>query len=86
MALKQYREAARTAIIIAREEQNAGRSSLDCFVSVSTKTLNSVEPSDIHQIVMTACLNILAMSVRCTTHYCIGVYKPQLTPVIFLHR
>jgi hypothetical protein len=24
MALKQYREAARTAIIIAREEQNAG--------------------------------------------------------------
>ncbi len=25
MALKQYREAARTAIIIAREEQNAGK-------------------------------------------------------------
>ena len=28
MALKKYPEAARTAIIIAREEQNAGRASL----------------------------------------------------------
>jgi hypothetical protein len=31
MALKQYREAARTAIIIAREEQNAGK----CFTLTS---------------------------------------------------
>ena len=41
MALKQYREAARTASVIAREEQNAGQTYITTSNSLFVMSLNS---------------------------------------------